>query len=288
MKYAKIIGEAVGGNAQATVSFTVPDTDGGSPITGYTVTSDPGGLTGTGTSSPITVTGLTNGTAYTFTVAATNAVGTGATSSPSNSIIPATVPDAPTAVSAVAGNTQATISFTAPASNGGSAITSYTVTDNTDTYTATGTSSPITVTGLTNGDTYSFTVTATRHRAPFRRTSRHHRHSEPSRTPQPYQTCRPYFVSAMRRGISVCAQLFSCLLALRRCNVHYAGNLAEDRADTGCDTRHDSTGGNGNKTSHQRILDEVLSASVFQNLQLQNQIIKSCHFHFSKRCIVDR
>jgi hypothetical protein len=152
---------ATGGNAQATVTFNVPDTNGGSPITGYTITSNPGGFTGTGTSSPIIVAGLTNGTSYTFTVTATNAVGTGAASSPSNSVIPATVPGAPISVSAVAGNTQATISFTAPSNTGGSPITSYTVTDNTDTYTATGTGSPITVTGLTNGDTYSFTVTAT-------------------------------------------------------------------------------------------------------------------------------
>jgi hypothetical protein len=149
------------GNAQAIISFSVPDTNGGSPITGYTVTSNPGGFTGTGTSSPITVTGLTNGTAYTFTVAATNAVGIGASSSPSNSVTPATVPNPPTSVSAVAGNTQAIISFTTPSSDGGSAITGYTVTDNTDTYSATGTSSPITVTGLTNGDAYTFTVTAT-------------------------------------------------------------------------------------------------------------------------------
>jgi hypothetical protein len=152
---------AVGGNAEATISFTAPDTDGGSLITGYTATSNPGGFTGTGTSSPITVTGLTNGTAYTFTVTATNAVGIGASSSPSNSVTPATVPNPPTSVSAVAGNTQATVTFTTPSFNGGSAITGYTVTDNTDTYTATGTSSPITVTGLTNGDMYSFTVTAT-------------------------------------------------------------------------------------------------------------------------------
>jgi hypothetical protein len=63
--------------------------DGGAPITGYTVTSSPdathpGGLTASGTASPITVTGLTNATRYTFTVTATNSAGTSAASQPSN------------------------------------------------------------------------------------------------------------------------------------------------------------------------------------------------------------
>jgi hypothetical protein len=70
-------------------------------------------------------------------------------------------------VSATAGNGQASVAFTAPVSNGGSAITGYTVTaTNTTTpasggQTATGTSSPIVVTGLVNGDRYTFAVTAT-------------------------------------------------------------------------------------------------------------------------------
>jgi LPXTG-motif cell wall-anchored protein len=83
---------AVAGNAQATISFTVPASDGGSPINLYTVTSTPGGITATGTSSPITVTGLTNGTTYTFTVKATNSIGTGPESAPSNSVTPDIVP----------------------------------------------------------------------------------------------------------------------------------------------------------------------------------------------------
>ena len=73
-------------------------------------------------SVPITVTGLTNGTAYSFTVTATNGVGTGTASSVSNSVTPATLPGAPTIGTATAGNAQATVTFTAPASNGGSAI----------------------------------------------------------------------------------------------------------------------------------------------------------------------
>jgi hypothetical protein len=152
---------AVGGNAQATVSFSAPAFNGGNPITLYTVTSNPGGITATGTASPIAITGLTNGTAYTFTVTATNVVGTGPPSAPSNSVTPATAPGAPTGVGAVGGNAQATVYFTAPASNGGGPIIGYTVTSNPGGITATGTASPITITGLTNGTTYFFTVTAT-------------------------------------------------------------------------------------------------------------------------------
>jgi uncharacterized repeat protein (TIGR01451 family) len=85
---APTIGTATAGNAQASVTFTAPVSNGGSAITGYTVTSSPGGLTATGTASPITVSGLTNGTAYTFTVRATNSVGTGPTSAASNSVTP--------------------------------------------------------------------------------------------------------------------------------------------------------------------------------------------------------
>jgi hypothetical protein len=85
---APTIGIASKGNAQATISFTAPTDTGGQSITGYTVLSSPGNITGTGAASPITVSGLTNGIAYTFTVAAINASGTGAYSSVSNSITP--------------------------------------------------------------------------------------------------------------------------------------------------------------------------------------------------------
>ncbi len=77
---------AAAGNTQAAVSFTLPASDGGSAITSYTVTSNPGGKTATGSASPITVTGLTNGTSYTFTVTANNIVGSSSASLPSNSV----------------------------------------------------------------------------------------------------------------------------------------------------------------------------------------------------------
>jgi len=154
---------AVAGSAQATVSFTPPASNGGSAITGFTVTSNPSAITATGAASPIVVPGLSDGTAYTFTVSASNAVGTGAPSVPTASVTPSTVtaPGAPTAPSAVAGNAQATVSFTPPASDGGSLITGFTVTSSPSGITATGGASPIVVTGLTNGTPYVFTVTAT-------------------------------------------------------------------------------------------------------------------------------
>jgi hypothetical protein len=76
------------GNGQVSVSFSAPVDNGGSSITGYTVTSSPGNFTGTGSSSPISVSGLTNGTAYTFTVKATNIAGDSVASSSSSSLTP--------------------------------------------------------------------------------------------------------------------------------------------------------------------------------------------------------
>ena len=82
---------ATRGDAKATVTWTAPADDGGSAITGYTVTASPGGATAMATGAAITsavVTGLTNGTSYTFTVHAANAVGAGPESAPSNTVTP--------------------------------------------------------------------------------------------------------------------------------------------------------------------------------------------------------
>ncbi|MBO2605581.1 fibronectin type III domain-containing protein [Shewanella algae] len=234
---------AVASDASATVSFSAPASTGGAAISSYTVTSSPGGLTASGAGSPLTVSGLSNGTDYSFTVSASNTAGTGPTSSPSNTVTPkasqsisfnnpgaqsfgttptltatassglapvfssnstgvctitttgtlsfvsagscsinadqagdsgynaaptvtqsftvnAVVPGAPMSVSAVAADASATVSFSAPASTGGAAISSYTVTSSPGGFTASGTGSPLTVSGLSNGTGYSFTVSA--------------------------------------------------------------------------------------------------------------------------------
>ena len=89
---APTIGTATGANASASVTFTAPADVGGGAITGYSVVSTPSGIIGTGASSPVTVSGLSNGTAYTFTVFATNAYGPSPLSAASNSATPAMQP----------------------------------------------------------------------------------------------------------------------------------------------------------------------------------------------------
>jgi hypothetical protein len=88
---APVIGTATAAGANVSVSFTAPGSNGGDPITQYTVTASPGGATATGATSPIVISGLSVGTAYTFTVTATNSVGTGAASSATNAVTPVTL-----------------------------------------------------------------------------------------------------------------------------------------------------------------------------------------------------
>jgi hypothetical protein len=114
-----------------------------------------------GTATTETVTGLTTGGVYTFTVSAINTNGTGLPSAMSNSITVGT-PGAPTGVSGTQNLTNhSVISWTAPA-NGGSAITGYTATSSPGGFTCSTTgATTCNVIGLTNNTPYTFTVTAT-------------------------------------------------------------------------------------------------------------------------------
>lgn len=152
---------------------------GGSPATSYTVrnaSASNGALvpdlivpvSGSTLTPAVAVTGLTNGVAYTFVVSATNAQGSSPFSAPSASVTPfaITPPGAPTKISATAGDTQATVQWTPPASNGNSTIVSYTVTARINgaptliTATSGAASTSAVVTGLTDSTSYTFTVHA--------------------------------------------------------------------------------------------------------------------------------
>ena len=160
---------ATAGNGEASVSFSAPEDNGGQPITSYTVTAS-SGLQVSGTTSPIVVLGLADRTTYTFTVTATNSVGTGPASVPSNPVVPSGPPGAPpgvpTKVSAAAGNSQATVSFSPPSATGGTPITFYTVTatnqanPNASHVQVVGKTSPIVVNGMANGVVWTITVAA--------------------------------------------------------------------------------------------------------------------------------
>ena len=147
-------------NGAASISFTPGTILGRS----YTVTSSPGSYTATGTSSPITITGLQSSTQYTYTVVATNNYGSAAASSASSGVTATTTPQAPTIGSATAtGSTGSVyVNFTAGAT-GGASITNYKYSTDNITYTALSpaqTSSPLTISGLTDGQSYVFYLKA--------------------------------------------------------------------------------------------------------------------------------
>jgi alpha-tubulin suppressor-like RCC1 family protein len=160
---------AVAGDGEVAVSWDASAIDGGSAIDLYTVTSDPDGQSCTTTGAlTCTVTGLTNGTSYTFAVTAANTEGLSGLSVASAAVVPLTVggpvagiPGSPTGVTAVVGDGEVVVSWDEPFRDGGAAVTGYTVTSTPGAKTCTSTFAlPCTVTGLTNGTSYTFTVTA--------------------------------------------------------------------------------------------------------------------------------
>jgi titin len=161
-------GIATPGDTTADLTFWAPIIDGGSPITHYELSTNGGAWTTlvTSGSNPFTstVTGLTNGTAYTFVVRAVNDIGPGAPSN-ARTVTPYTLAGAPTLSTAVRGDSSADITFTAPAFDGGRPISGYEAsTDGGATWapiTTTGTG-PLAATliGLANGTTYVVAVHA--------------------------------------------------------------------------------------------------------------------------------
>ena len=161
---------ATPGNASISIAFSPPSDPGSSSISSYTATcaSSNGGAPGTnsGSGSPLVVSGLTNGDIYTCTVHATNSSGSGPESSQSAPVVPSGVkPGPPTSVVATRGNTSISVRFSPPSNHGSSPIIAYTATCTSSNGgamgTNSGTSSPIVVSGLTNGDTYTCTANAT-------------------------------------------------------------------------------------------------------------------------------
>ena len=144
--------------------WTAPASDGGQSITDYEYEQGGSGTwisTGS-TATSYMVHNLTNGQPYRFRVRAVNSVGAGAASAASPNVTPATEPDAPTGLSATVSDQKVDLIWTAPASNGGAPILRYEYElDFSGTWTSTGgTASSYTVTGLTNGQFYTFRVRA--------------------------------------------------------------------------------------------------------------------------------
>ena len=165
---APTLSTPVAGNAKITVSWSAPTSNGGSAITGYTATTSVGGFTCTTTTLTCDITGLTNGTSYTVSVKATNALGD-SLSSGTYTLKPEVAPGAPTVTNIIVGDKVIYVYFTAPVSNGGSAITKYKYTTDggTGTVQINSTSSPITIDkntvnagALVNGTSYSIQIAA--------------------------------------------------------------------------------------------------------------------------------
>jgi titin len=165
---------ATASNGAATVTWTAPASDGGSPVTDYLLErSSDGGATwqsvadGVSTATTANVPGLVNGTTYRFRVAAVNGAGTGAWSDPSAAVTPMGLPGAVTGLSATPSDGRVGLAWAPPASDGGRPVSDYVVESSLDggktwKVLADGTSptATATMTGLVNGTSYLFRVSA--------------------------------------------------------------------------------------------------------------------------------
>jgi surface protein len=158
------------GDQRADLSWSAPASNGGAAISDYLVEYNSGSSWTTftrsaSTATTVRVTGLTNGTSYSFRVSAINSAGTSTPSTASASVLIATVPGAPTSLTTTAGNSRVDLAWSAPASNGGAAVSDYLVEFNSGSGWTTfvrsaSTATSVRVTGLTNGTSYSFRVSA--------------------------------------------------------------------------------------------------------------------------------
>ena len=158
------------GRKTVTINFSPPSFNGGSPVTGYTCTvtstspSSSKSASSTGTATSVTVGDLVNGRQYSATCTATNSAGPGDASTASVAFTPKGKPDPPVSIVASRGGSgEAIVVFSPPVDTGGAAITEYecVASGTGDEQKETGTSSPLTITGLTNGGTYTIKCTCT-------------------------------------------------------------------------------------------------------------------------------
>jgi hypothetical protein len=163
---------ATAGNAVANLTWTSADISSRSltsfRVTAYNATTNAEvrsqTVSGTPPAQSMTFTGLTNGTSYKFKILATNANGNSPLSNFSNSVTPLGAPSAPTISSITSENTQLTVNFSAPSSNGGAEITNYQYSinggANWTVRNPVSTTSPLVLTGLTNGTAYPIQIKA--------------------------------------------------------------------------------------------------------------------------------